>query len=414
MKSSVVTVIYNVLEGLCLLVGLAVPAATSWVFIALTGRVSDFPEYYAAAKLASSGHAPAAYISNEIGQVQHQLFAGMGERIVGFYMPPPALMLIAPLTLFPAGVASYVWIGLLLSSTGLMAFLLKKFWQQTKQEFAIFWIFALLSGPLYEGFRLGQPAALFSLSLTLALFFWRKERNWLAALCLLPFGMKPHFLIMVTAFLAGGRRYRPALYMAVVLLILAIASVVFFGVDSFTSYFASLKTNINSQNDVVAAMSANLNPTLRGQLLRIPRLDPNIIMATGVVFMLVCFGINFFLGKKFEKNESFLELLAVSAIPATIISALHCHDYDLLILAPAVVSMQKLSRSTQYVNGTLIPATLILAALYCLPSFLYFHYTWLLRDSQIINPFFFAMLFFNGSIVYSLFKAKPAQPVGDE
>jgi hypothetical protein len=79
-------------------------------------------------------------------------------------------------------------------------------------------------------------------------------------------------------------------------------------------------------------------------------------------------------------------------MPLGLVTSLHCHDYDLLLLVPSAVALLKSSAARK------LPAWTKLAGIAALPLFLqpvytYIHYDGLLKGMR-INPLFIVLLIF--------------------
>jgi hypothetical protein len=389
--------------GGALLIVTAVPVVLVWAFFQFLGPVSDFPQYYSAARCSISGQASSAYSTAELGKLQHELFEGMGLRTVGFYLPPPALLFMAPLALFPVKIAAGVWIGLQVCALIISAFVLTRLWPRSRRYYTAFWSCVLLSGPFYEALRLGQPSPLLTLSLIATMFFWQTERPVAAAICLTPFAMKPHLIIPVLIFLVGAGRYKQCVWAAGLLLLTAVMALLIYGPEIYFSYLQAVQQALNTpSNNLMASMAADLNPTIRGQLLRVPGLSKNLVSAGAIVCWAATLIYIFRSAKKLAGRRLFIENMALLCLPLTLISAFHCHDYDLLLLIPALVALDRLQQEAPPRFKLVSRARILFMAAFCLPVFLFWHYEWLLSMRMPANPLFLSMLLFCLSIIICL------------
>jgi alpha-1,2-mannosyltransferase len=118
---------------LWLLFGLNAAVALIWLGLALmhgglaqTGKAigSDFTSFWAASKLALSGHAALAYQTEPHWAAQKAIFGGREVGYSAFFYPPTYLLICLPLALLPYMVSLFAW----LFATALMAWRAVKAW----------------------------------------------------------------------------------------------------------------------------------------------------------------------------------------------------------------------------------------------------------------------------------------------
>jgi hypothetical protein len=349
-------------------------------------HISDLPEYYAASKMAASSRGAGIYRLDQLGSEQQKLFPAMGERAVGFYVPPPALVWLLPLSVVPLSIVPAFWSTLLVAALIAAIAILSRLFQLNLVQSLAIWSVAAISGPLYESIRIGQPAPLLLLALCAAVAALRADRCLLAALAMSFLFIKPQELLPFLVYLAGARRYRPLAALLGIAGVFVAFSLLAVGVEGYTNYFQLLFDSVGN----TANMQPELTPTLRGQLLRL--LPGSKWLATGGS-SLACLAVLAFIwlsGRRYARYRQWLEIGLVIAVPAGLVSALHCHDYDLLLLIPVVVAVFKLNLLATVPEAVKL---LIIAGstMLLLPLYKYIHYDYLLAGGP-FNPIFAILL----------------------
>lgn len=409
------------------------PIIEIWAFLNFLGTVSDFPEYYCAGKLAVAGKAPDAYNIIEMAKCQHQLFATTGERVVGFYMPPPALLLMAPFSLLSPFPSACIWILLQVSCLVGSIVLLRKLCPASDTYYGWLVLCLNLSGPLYEALRLGQPVGLFLLSVVISFYFLQKQSYPSSGIALAPLAMKPQLALPILLIFIALRKFRTAAWSIGTIAITYVCSLLLFSWDSFASYTQFAAKGIDgSINAISGGMATYLNPTFRGQLLRLT--STSFANSVSIAILGMSIALTYFSVKRgataasvydsspgqtkaggtelvqdaeSQLPKSFWYALAI-ALPLGLISSLHCHDYDLLLLIPALTSASSLDAQLDSFSKRVIKprrlAAVLLVTIYSLPVFIYFHYSWLLEQKNTLNPFFLIMLLYCSVSIWSCTK----------
>ncbi len=410
-----------------------------WAFLNLLGTVSDFPEYYCAGKLALAGKATDAYNIAEMAKSQHQLFETSSERVVGFYMPPPALLFMAPFALLGPFPSACIWIIIQVGSLITSIFLLRKLCPLNDSYYRWLVLCLNLSGPLYEALRLGQPVGLFLLSVVLSFYFLQRHSCAMAGVALAPLAMKPQLALPILLIFLALRKFRAAAWSVGILAAIYTCSLFLFSWESFASYTQFAAKGIEgSINTISGGMATYLNPTVRGQLLRIT--STSLANNASLVVFGISMALSYFIVRKAATAPGAMQssspesrtldslhskstkgelpigdcLALAIALPIGFISSLHCHDYDLLLLLPALIcasSLEARQASAQLSSNPRRLAQMLLVTIYSLPLFIYFHYNWLLEQKNPLNPFFIALLIYCSVSIWSFkqefFQRKP-------
>lgn len=368
------------------------------------GRVSDFPEYYSAMKMICQSNGAEIYKLDKLFAVQHECFPDMQGRGIGFYIPPFSAVLLAPLGLLPASSSYCLYmIASVAALLGGIVMLGRHFGLRGE---AVLWLAAAVcaTSPAFESLKIAQLAPFLFASLAGFLLLAGRGRDIAAGACLALLLLKPQELAPIVVYSLCACRFRIILSLAAVFMLLMAASWLFIGPAGFGNYFDLLKDSaVNSQ-----FMQPELSATFRGQLLRVNELSAGVANLLSSSLLAALMGLLAWAGFKFgRRSDSFDTGLLRLALPLGIVSALHCHDYDLLLLAPFVLrcflDWNAMSRgddnsvepgrhglrndSKQLMNMLIYSLALFLLCL-TLPIYVPIHYQWLMKEKQVLNPLF--------------------------
>jgi alpha-1,2-mannosyltransferase len=189
----------------------------------------DFVSFWSASALTLQGEAAAAYDTARLQAVEAAV-VGADIKPLAWGYPPPALLLATPLALGPYPVALALWLALPLVG---LALLLRRLAEHRLAP----WLAAVFPGiSLCLGF--GQNGVLAALLLGAGLQLLC--RHALLAGCL--FGLlacKPQLAVLVAPALLAGGYYRALAGMIASVAILAAASVLVLGADTWSAFFAA-------------------------------------------------------------------------------------------------------------------------------------------------------------------------------
>jgi hypothetical protein len=387
------------LIAICAIVGLVV---LLWSAQYAFGKISDFPEYYAAAKMIIEGKAPSIYVVSEIAKVQQNLFPVLEKRFIPIYIPPPALIFFIPIGLIGLPLAIYVWKSLLvLSLIGSVIFLQRALLLSYKQTCYLIAGVAL-SHACFEMLRIDQIAAFILLAFSAAVHFLQRKQDITAGLALSIMILKPQYIIPFLVYLIGLRCWRPVIMFACVGILLTVISYFVFGNTGFANYIALLKLP-----ESTLYMQPELMPTLRGQLLRLaPSLSKEILYVSIAVFMSVAICSYFCGADNRNKNKNILWAVLIT-MPLTLITSLHCHSYDLLLLIPAIliIFMDTIIKFSPAFKLVIILGGIV----FLIPLAIYIHYYYYLMQAGLINIWFLELLLLTAAIVFQVIRTKEAE-----
>lgn len=321
------------------------------------------------------------------------LFPLLGTRGIGLFIPPPAVTLLLPLGLIPASAVPYVWAGLLLTALTLALVLLARYFQLSAKS--TLWLIACvcISGPAYESLRIGQLAPIMLLALTAALFCLRTGGLFPAALALSVLLLKPQELLPLLVFLLGCKQYRLLAWFCTIAAVYAGLAFVAVGTQGYAAY---LDVALHAQN-FNQWMQAELSPTVRGQLLRLTEAGSSLPTICGGAATLGCLAYAYLLGSRVRQYTDWLAAGLIAVMPLALVTCLHCHDYDLLLLVPSFLSLI-CHRLSGRLPGWLVLLSFVAMVPAVIPFYVYLHYQWLLGPG-VLNPLFWSLL------LYAVFSA---------
>jgi hypothetical protein len=355
-----------------------------WCVRDLFAKFSDFPEYYAAAHFILHGHAASIYQLASINDMQHMLFPELGQRFIPIYIPPPGLILFTPIALFKPVLALYIWkllsIAFLIIS---IVLLVRTFSLKYKQT--CYLIAGLsLSHAAFEILRIDQIGSILLFSLSSTLYFLQKKSDIKAGLALSLFILKPQFIVPFLIYLIGLRRWTPVVVFTAVALVLTAISYFILGQSGFNDYLMLVRAPASG-----LYMQPELMPTLRGQLLRLgSEFSKEISYLSIAVFLAVSF-CSWFCGADNRNKEKNILWAFLITIPLSLITSLHCHSYDLILLVPTMIII---FADAVIPFGDRFKLALIMGSLiFLMPLAILIHYFYLLQGGK-INVWFIALL----------------------
>lgn len=424
-----------------------IPASWYQASASFFGRVSDLPEYYAASWLILNWRGADIYVLQQIAAAENKLFPSMSGRVVPLFMAPPVSVLVAPLALVPVEVCHYMWCALLVLSIAMTVVVIANVFSFSLEQRLLAWIFLCAFGPVFESIRIGQIAPFLLLAFSCALYFLgkepltrtasaasldspttnvepadpcsrasavevgrppavevepvgassprgRPEGTFWAAFFLALLSCKPQILIPVMVALAGAGMYKVLSLTILFIAALALASLILLGLAGWQNYL-SLLSNCFSD---ISIMHADQNPTVRGQLLRLlagssPSLQFVVSTLSGCVYLLAL-GTIYWINRRHREKAFEQDWLAsvVLTLPLGLVFSPYLMAYDVLLLVPALAIFSGRKLYARLSPLVVLPAVFI-GLVYMLPFYSFVHYDWLLKGA-LLNPFFFALLYF--------------------
>ncbi|HEY9773869.1 MAG TPA: glycosyltransferase family 87 protein [Planktothrix sp.] len=395
------------------IVGTAIAATgigfLSWVlYLSLPsfGDISDLPEYYAPARMIVAGQGSSACNFDAVAQAEHQSFPSMRERVVALYVPPPGLALISPIGFVPVSIIPALWkafmIGCLCASVWFIRRAVNLDYRQTCYLIAGI----AFSDACFEALKIDQMAPLLLLSFSSAIYFLQAGKEIPAGLMLSLMILKPQQILPFGAYLIASKRWKTAAVAVVVLAVLTAISLVQVGATGYHDYAEMVRSPL-----AVLRQQPELTPTFRGQMLRLFPDQAGIIFGISSVLELGAILLGFALGWRWKDRDKAILLGVLTMMPIAVVFSLHCHLYDLLLLAPAVV----LFFMDTVLDTSAIFKTLVLVGgmTFMTGISVQLHYEYMLKGGK-FNVLFWELLAFAIAIlVVALRQTKVKSPVAE-
>jgi hypothetical protein len=359
--------------------------------------ISDFPEFYAAAKLFAAGAGASIYNIPEFGKAEMLYYPSPVRTFVGYFSPPFALPLVLPLALLPVSVAPIIFkifLGLCLAGA---VYLIKLAFNLSRNAFL--WMLAVLSlsGVVCEALRIDQVATVLFLSFAGGIWALKKDKPTLAAILLTGMIAKPHELLPFVLFLFGAKKYKTVAVLAGIVVAFTLVAYLAIGAQGFSNYLALMKFTLTDNTYLVSDISC----TLRGQLFRYFPDHRMLMHYISLAALLPSLALIFYMGHKSARRSDWLELCLIGAMPLGIVTALYCYYYDLLVLVPAALLV--LARYEKEVPPLMILGGMLGGLVFMLPFSLLIQMLWL-NTGHHFNPHFVALVLWALCGVWFVFK----------
>lgn len=345
-------------------------------------KLFDLPEFYAPGRLLLDGNSSLIYNHDFIKAFEKSLFPGYQDPLL--LIPPFSLALLAPLGLLPTNFANVVWFALIVlcSTAGLAT--AARTCQMHPKVFLRLSMFLCAFGPEFEAVRHGQLATILMLSIAVCVLLAKQKRDFAAGICLITLLAKPQELLPLVVFALGARRIRLLMGLLLASTIVVFTSVLLFGTSIITSYVHLVSTTDRPE------MASWVGPTVHGQLLRLFPTSPIadtislLILVAALIFL-------FALGNRVRRRNEWWQYMPLAAVPVGLLTAVHCHNYGLVLLIPGITiffgapAYKQISAKRKIIY--LLPL-----ALYVMPLYAKIHYEYVLPGAT-LNPLFFALLY---------------------
>jgi hypothetical protein len=349
------------------------------------GSLSDFPQYNAAARLMASGKAAEVYDTASLLAVERALHPDL-QRPVAMFVPPPAALLFLPIAMFPQWAAFGAWTATLSIALAVTLYLLKREMQLPAAGFGWLMAAVVFFGPTFEALRISQPATIMLLALTGASLMARQGRDFQSGLCLGMLLLKPQELLPLGLFLLGARQWQVIGGLAAATAVLTLISLPVFGVAGYQNYVQLILDPTSAD-----FMQSAINPTVRGQLALIFEIDSPITKYGALAAMALAYIACLVAGIKSRSGDPFYVMLT-AAVPIGLVTAWHCHFYDLVLVIPGVVALFMTANRRE---KAVVPLLVILGSLpFMVPIYVPLHFTYLLRGGM-VNPYFFLLAIYS-------------------
>jgi hypothetical protein len=118
-----------------------------------------------------------------------------------------------------------------------------------------------------------------------------------------------------------------------------------------------------------------------------------VVTAATAAACLAALVVIFLQGRRWGRGTHWLAIGLLVAMPLGLLTSLHCHDYDLVLMIPSLVAYLK-SGSTAMTPRWLLVPTVVLVPAFLLPFYADIHYGYLLKGG-LINPLFVGLVLYS-------------------
>ncbi len=361
------------------------------------GMLNDFPQYDAAARLIAQGRAPEVYDTASLLVVERMLYPDLQRPLV-IFVPPPAALFYLPIALFPPSLAFFGWMGMLVSALAASIYLMKR--QFAVPLVGLGWLVAAVVsfGPTFEALRVAQPATLMLLALLLSCGFFRRGDPLVAGVFLALLWLNPLMLAPLVVFFLACRQWKLIAGLAAATAVMTALSLVTFGISGYQNYLHLLFDPGGA--DFTQSV---INPTVRGQLGLIFGIDEPVTRYGALAAMLFSFVACLFAGHKARVMRHPYDAALLVALPVGLVTAWQCHDCDVVLAIPGLLSLFLAAerRRQAFLTLPIIAGSLV----YMIPFFVPLHYFYLLQGG-VVNPYFLLLFVFAMGGLFSFLTGK--------
>jgi hypothetical protein len=398
----------KVVKSLAVLTAILITGIFSWqmfMSLAFFNTINDLPEYYVAAQLALQGKGSLIYKAQEFYNWQDKFFPGGGHGVL-LFIPPPGVMWLLILAAIPAGSAPVVWTVFLELVLMAAIILLIRLFRLNFLNSLVLWCFTFFSGAAVDAVRIGQIAPLLLLAFTFLLMGLSEGSAVAAGIALSFFMCKPQQIIPFAIYLLGNKQFKPIAIAASVALALTVGSIFLMGVESYQNYL-QLIADPNS----IKIMQPELNPTIKGQLAKFLGANNIIVKLISEICFVLSSLLIFLLARKQNGKDGWLKIGLIGAVPLGLVSSIHCHHYDLLLLIPSIILSLQISKedSIQIPQTTLIKILAVaIVACFLFPVYMPMRYDYLMKGGT-FDPTFFLLASYAVTTFICCWRAHPKQ-----
>ena len=367
------------------------------LFRAAFGKVSDLPQFMAAARLIAQGEGSQIYVITKLFATEHSIFPSLAKDGVGLFVPPCGLPWLLPLIVLPTSIAPDVWKLFMIACLVFSVLFLRKAFQLNYVATAWLTAFICFCGSTYDALRIDQVALPMFLALCVAIWSLKVKRPYLAAVALSIFLLKPQQIAPFLMLLIGVRQYKTVgAFFAITIAFTAIAFALI-GVDGFRNYSTLLSSCIEDNRYMVPIMSC----TLRGQLYRIFAQHHDVINIVTGFISIASYLWFFVIARQLASSKHWLDYGLIVVMPMGLALSPYCLAYDLLPLLPGLLIIM-----TQF-ESVLPPLAILVGMLltmtFIIPFSIFIHQDWILAG-QVFNPQFAVVFIFSVACMAMYYK----------
>lgn len=355
--------------------------------LAFFNTINDLPEYYVAAQLALQGKGPLIYKAQEFYSWQDKFFPGGGHGVL-LFIPPPGIIWLLALALVPANLAPLIWTVFLELIMMAALIQLMRHFRLNFLNSLILWSFTFFSGAAVDAVRIGQLAPLLLLAFGFLLVGLTEGSAAIAGAALSFFMCKPQQIFPFAIYMLGNKQFKAIAIAAGIAVLFTIASFILLGGETFQNYLQLVADPAS-----IRIMQPELNPTIKGQLAKLFGVTNSMVkFASEICFALSTVAI-FLLARKQNAKEGWLKIGLIGGVPLGLLSSIHCHHYDLLLLIPSIISSLQISKDDpiQIPQSHIIKALAIAISIcFLFPIYMPMRYGYLMKGGQ-WDPTFFLL-----------------------
>jgi hypothetical protein len=359
--------------------------ATSRDLVTVYGPVvgGDFTAFHTAATAAAAGDGAAIYDRFDFFRRLKEAFPTAGEILLTWQYPPTYYFAILPLAFLPYGAAYGLW---LVAGAG-AAFLLVR-----ARGLGYPALFVLLAAPSTLHAAITGQNGFFTATLLLAAALYADRRPVVAGLCAALLTMKPQLgVLLPIAFLAGGC-WRAFFTAAAGTLLLAGASVLAFGAETWAAFLNGLSTAAGHVADGSLPLDKMATPYSAALLAGAPQ--PIALAVYGLFALAAAIGTALLWRRSADP-----ELRAAGLAAGVFFASPYAYYYEFVILALPMALLARRAAS----GGWLKHEKALLAAVFILPLYLLS-----VADASTLSAGFCILLLAAFSILRRIAQEQPA------
>jgi hypothetical protein len=295
------------------------------------GVPTDFVNVWAAGKLAFAGHAAAAYDWPTHKLAEDNALGVAFDGYYGWHYPPPFLFVATALAALPYTLAFLVWTfatfpGYLAAIRGIVGS-------------RVGYLLAAAFPPVLANFFVGQNGFFSTALLGGALILIERRQSLFAGALLGLLTYKPHLGLLIPIALVAGAEWRVMIMAAVVAALLAAASWLAFGTDSWLAFAGHLG---QSSQAVFAEGKADWSKlqTAFGLLRDLGASEPLAWTVQAVVALIAAGAVAFI-----WRSRACYEIKAATLATAALLATPYLYIYDLAVLAIPLAYLLRLGRA---------------------------------------------------------------------
>ncbi len=313
---------------------------------------TDFSSFYAAGRLALEHRSP--FDQAALHRMQQEIF-GASTPYYAFSYPPIFLLIAAPLARLPYLAALLVWeaagIALYLAAMTRLRRKLAPAIAGNGLFFALVLAFTATFITLIHGQNGFLAAALFAWAISLL-----DDDAWAAGLCFGLMAFKPQLALLVPFALAGGGRWKSFAAAAVTVLVLVCVSVLLFGIDAWREFLAASAFSKQAILDQGAVGYDKMVSVFAW--MRLWHLTPFLAYGAQFVAGLAVIGAILWLWR----SPANLRIKGAGLCLGSLLVTPFALDYDLMLLAPAILLMTAEAEERTPYEATVIAALWLIPA----------------------------------------------------